>query len=99
MIREYIINLFEYIKNTYNFIYNNYNYKQIFLIILVFITIYVVEKISIYNTSILQILPTPPKLSLQPSNMNTIKKTLQNKENKSTIKRNKSSKRTKINKK
>jgi len=45
----YINDLVEYIKKMYSFIYNNYNYKQIFLLFLVFFTIYFVEVITRIN--------------------------------------------------
>ena len=58
IIQEYI----EYIKKIYLHIYNNYNYKQVFLFLLVFITIYVVEKLYSFNALLLSKLPVIPGL-------------------------------------
>lgn len=57
-IHEYI----EYIKKICSHIYNNYSYKQVFLFLLVFITIYVVEKLSRFNALLQSTLPVIPGL-------------------------------------
>jgi hypothetical protein len=58
VINEYI----EYIKKIYLHIYNNYSYKQVFLFLLVFITIYIVEKLSRFNALLQSTLPVIPGL-------------------------------------
>lgn len=69
-IQEYI----EYIKKIYLHIYNNYNYKQVFLFLLVFITIYVVEKLSRFNTLLQSTLPVIPGLpSMQQTQTTKVK--------------------------
>ena len=69
-IHEYI----EYIKKIYLHIYNNYNYKQVFLFILVFITIYIVEKLSRFNALLQSTLPVIPGLpSIQQTPVKNIK--------------------------
>jgi len=96
MFGKYINDLIEYIKNTYNFIYNNYNYKQILLILSVFITIYIVEMLNRHNANILQLLPVPPGMppgipqGIQGNNTISIQKL--SKETKTTVKKNKSNK-------
>ena len=62
MINELINRYVEYIKKTYLYIYNNYNYKQILLFLLVFITIYVVEKLTRFNALIHGAIPVIPGL-------------------------------------
>jgi len=56
VINEYI----EYIKKIYLHIYNNYSYKQVFLFLLVFITVYIVEKLSRFNALLQSTLPVIP---------------------------------------
>ena len=73
IIQEYI----EYIKKIYLHIYNNYNYKQVFLFLLVFITIYVVEKLSSFNAllqSKLPVIPGLPTTQKTPAKKNKTKK-------------------------
>ena len=96
MFGQYINNLIEYIKKTYFFIYNNYNYKQIVLILAVFVTIYIVELLNTHNTIILQFLPMPPGLppGVQSNNM-VSPALLSSKATKSSLKKNKSNKRNK----
>ena len=61
-----IESIIEYIKKTYNYIYNNYNYKQIFLLFLVFFTIYLVESITKYNYGVsMPMIPGIPMLPQQ----------------------------------
>ena len=62
--------LIEYIKSTYQFIYNNYNYKQIFLVLLVFFTIYLVEFMTKFNYgTIMPIMPGMPTIQPPQSNI------------------------------
>ena len=100
MFGKYINNLIEYIKKTYNFIYNNYNYKQILLILSVFITIYIVELLNQHNANILQLLPVqglPTGIQGVPTGIqegnNKISIQKLSKETKTTVKNNKSNKR------
>ena len=72
IIQEYI----EYIKKIYLHIYNNYNYKQVFLLLLVFITIYVVEKLSRFNALLQSTLPVIPGLPSTQQTPGTKVKTL-----------------------
>jgi hypothetical protein len=44
-----VSNFFEYAKKSGSYIYNNYNYKQIILIFLVFLSVYLVEYINGLN--------------------------------------------------
>ena len=75
MFIKFIQQYIEYIKKIYLHIYNNYNYKQVFLFLLVFITIYVVEKLSRFNTLLQSTLPViPPGLpSMQQTQTTKVK--------------------------
>jgi hypothetical protein len=70
----YINNLVEYIKKTYTFIYNNYNYKQIFLLFLVFFTIFFVEMITRINSEFVIPSSIPQKIPLINTQPNLPKK-------------------------
>jgi hypothetical protein len=62
LISRYLAGYLEYIKKTYLYIYNNYNYKQFFLFVLVFVTIYAVEKLTRFNTLMHGAIPVIPGL-------------------------------------
>ena len=77
MFIKFIQQYIEYIKKIYLHIYNNYNYKQVFLFLLVFITIYVVEKLSSFNAllqSKLPVIPGLPTTQKTPAKKNKTKK-------------------------
>lgn len=63
MLTDVLYEYVEYIKNMFLHVYNNYNYKQIFLFLLVFLTIYVVEKISRLNSFLQSSMPGMNKVS------------------------------------
>jgi hypothetical protein len=48
-LKEYMNDFVKKMKDAYEYIYHNYNYKQVLLIILVFFTIWLVEKINYFN--------------------------------------------------
>jgi hypothetical protein len=62
LISRYLSGYLEYIKKIYWHIYNNYNYKQFFLFALVFVTIYVVEKLTRFNALMHGAIPVIPGL-------------------------------------
>ena len=48
-LKGFIIYIINKLKHAYEYIYNNYNYKQLLLILLVFFTVWLVEKINYLN--------------------------------------------------
>jgi hypothetical protein len=89
MFNDLINRYVEYIKKIYLHIYDNYNYKQLFLFLLVFLTIYVVEKLTRFNALMHGAIPVIPGLpgsaalatsnAKQPTKPNTTLKTKKSK--------------------